>query len=78
LARNEKSVGDIMSKRFNKIYIEITNYCNLNCSFCSHNLLPKKEMSVEEFKIVINKIKKFTNSIYLHVKGEPLLHQHQS
>lgn len=60
--------------RFNKIYVEITNYCNLRCSFCSIDNRLKKEMSVEEFKIVIDKIKNYTNNIYLHVKGEPLLH----
>ncbi len=63
-----------MSKRFTKIYIEITNICNLSCSFCSKDNLQRKEMSVDEFKIVINNIKDYTDSIYLHVKGEPLLH----
>lgn len=63
-----------MSKRFSKIYVEITNYCNLNCSFCSKDKRSKKEMSVNEFKEVISKIKDYTESIYLHVKGEPLLH----
>ena len=65
-----------MSKRFSKIYVEITNNCNLNCSFCSKDNLPKKEMSVDEFRIVIDKIKDYTDNIYLHVKGEPLLHSH--
>lgn len=63
-----------MSKRFSKIYIEITNNCNLSCSFCSKDLRSKKDMSVEEFKDVISKVKDYTDSIYLHVKGEPLLH----
>ena len=63
-----------MSKRFSKIYVEITNICNLNCSFCSKDNLKKKEMSLDEFKIVISKIKDYTDNIYLHVKGEPLLH----
>jgi radical SAM protein with 4Fe4S-binding SPASM domain len=31
-------------------------------------------MSVEEFQIIVNKIRPFTNYIYLHVLGEPLLH----
>ena len=61
-------------KRFSKIYVEITNFCNLHCSFCSKDILPKKEMTVDEFQIVIDKIKDYTNNIYLHVKGEPLLH----
>lgn len=63
-----------MSKRFSKIYVEITNMCNLNCSFCSKDNLPKREMTPNEFRIVIDKIKNYTDSIYLHVKGEPLLH----
>lgn len=63
-----------MNKRFSKIYVEITNICNLNCSFCSKDNLKKKEMSLDEFKIVISKIKDYTDNIYLHVKGEPLLH----
>ena len=63
-----------MSKRFAKIYVEITNVCNLSCSFCSKSHLPKREMSVDEFKIVVDKIKNYTDSVYLHVKGEPLLH----
>ncbi len=60
--------------RFSKIYVEITNYCNLSCSFCSKDLREKKEMTIDEFKIVIEKIKDYTKNIYLHVKGEPLLH----
>ena len=63
-----------MHKRFSKIYVEITNFCNLSCSFCSKDSLPRKEMSVNEFKKIIFKIKDYTDSLYLHVKGEPLLH----
>lgn len=63
-----------MKKRFKKIYIEITNRCNLNCSFCGKNKRDYRDMSLLEFKLVINKIKKYTDYIYLHVKGEPLLY----
>ena len=61
-------------KKYKKIYVEITNNCNLNCSFCSKVLKPKKNMTLEEFKTILNKIKNYTDYIYLHVKGEPLLH----
>ena len=63
-----------MNKRFSKIYVEITNYCNLDCSFCSKDKREKKEMTPSEFQKVICKIKDYTDNIYLHVKGEPLLH----
>ena len=60
--------------KFKRIYIEITNICNLNCSFCSTSLRPKKEMTPKEFEEVIKKINNYTDYIYLHVKGEPLTH----
>ena len=59
---------------FKKIYIEITNNCNLNCSFCTHNKRANKFMSIEEFEIILSKIKGHTKHLYLHVLGEPLLH----
>lgn len=60
--------------KFKKIYVEITNHCNLNCFFCGNTTRSKKEMSCSEFLEVIKKIKPYTDYIYLHVKGEPLLH----
>lgn len=61
--------------KFKKIYIEITNICNLNCSFCSASNKIKKEMTIEEFEVILKKIEKYTDYIYLHVKGEPLIHK---
>ena len=63
-----------MSKKFNRVYVEITNYCNLSCSFCSKDTRVKKEMTIDEFRDVISKVKDYTENICLHVKGEPLLH----
>jgi len=59
---------------YKKIYLEITNNCNLDCSFCIKNNRQKKFMSIEEFKIILDKIKSKTNYLYFHVSGEPLLH----
>lgn len=61
-------------KKYRKIYIEITNNCNLNCSFCSKDERKRKFMSLEEFETILKKINQYTDYIYLHVKGEPLLH----
>ena len=63
-----------MKKRFKRIYIEIINICNKNCKFCSPLLRPLRFMSVEEFEYILKEIKEYTDYIYLHVKGEPLLH----
>ncbi|MEG2447628.1 MAG: radical SAM/SPASM domain-containing protein [Bacilli bacterium] len=60
--------------KFKKIYVEITNSCNLKCSFCSKSSRKKREISPIEFQHIINQIKPYTDYIYLHIKGEPLLH----
>ncbi len=59
---------------FKKIYIEITNNCNLNCSFCPKNSRNKQFIDVENFKIILDKIKNHTKYLYFHLMGEPLLH----
>ena len=61
-------------KKFKKIYIEITNKCNLQCSFCSPVKRKKEIMDIETFENIILKIKDYTDYVYLHVKGEPLSH----
>ena len=61
-------------KKFKKIYIEITNICNLSCSFCSIDNRLKEIITPEKFEEILKKIDKYTDYIYLHVKGEPLLH----
>ena len=59
---------------YKKVYLEITNNCNLNCSFCIKNNRDKKFISMDEYKIVLNKLKDYTKYLYFHVSGEPLLH----
>lgn len=61
-------------KRFKKVYIEITNNCNLNCSFCIGNTRVRKFMCFDDFKLILSKIRDFTDYIYLHILGEPLIH----
>ena len=61
-------------KRFAKVYVEISNVCNLKCSFCPGTTRNPKQMDVEEFKIVLAKIKDYTDYIYFHLLGEPLFH----
>ena len=59
---------------FKKIYLEITNNCNLSCDFCIKNSRPRKFMSKSEFLQVLDKVKSHTNYLYFHVLGEPLIH----
>lgn len=66
------AVGDEM--RFKKIYIEISNMCNLQCPFCIQNQRPPHSLSFAQFAHVIREIKPYTQYVYLHVMGEPLLH----
>ncbi|MFH1216697.1 MAG: radical SAM protein [Pseudomonadota bacterium] len=61
-------------KKFKKIYIEITNRCNLTCSFCHQSKRAKAWMSPEDFAEIAGQIRNFTSHIALHVLGEPLLH----
>ncbi len=61
-------------KKISRIYIEITNLCNLSCSFCVGNVRTPRFMSTDEFAHVIEQAKPYTNHIYLHVLGEPLVH----
>lgn len=60
--------------KFKKIYLEITNNCNLNCPFCIGNKRFKRELSMNEFKVILDKVKNYTNYLYFHILGEPLIH----
>lgn len=61
-------------KRFRKIYVEITNICNMHCSFCPETKRVKATMSTNSFEHIAKQIATYTDYVYLHVKGEPLLH----
>ncbi len=60
--------------KIKRVYIEITNRCNLRCSFCTPHHRPYQDMSIDNFKKIIDEVKSITSYIYLHVHGEPLCH----
>lgn len=60
--------------RFKKAYLEITNVCNLNCAFCPGTKREKRFMTADEFGVLASKLRPYTDYLYLHLMGEPLLH----
>ena len=60
--------------KYKKAYIEITNICNMSCSFCHGHKRELRRMSREEFKTVIDKLRGQTEYLYYHLMGEPLTH----
>ena len=61
-------------KRFNKIYLEISNVCNLKCHFCPGTKRTPKIMMEEEFSTLLPKLRPFADYLYFHLMGEPLCH----
>ena len=59
-----------------KIYLEITNVCNLDCSFCHKTSRKKKFLSEEEFEVLTDKLSGKAKYLYFHLMGEPTLHPH--
>ena len=57
-----------------RVYLEITNRCNLQCSFCRPHQRPLEEIQPEQFALILKQLQGLTKHLYLHVKGEPLLH----
>ena len=57
-----------------RIYIEITNRCNLSCDFCPGTRRPPRTMTPAEFRTLTQKLRGETGYLYFHVLGEPLLH----
>ncbi|WP_032120629.1 radical SAM/SPASM domain-containing protein [Clostridium amazonitimonense] len=61
--------------KFKKIYIEITNACNLSCDFCPQTKRKSEFIDFNKFSYILDEIKPYGEYIYFHVKGEPLLHR---
>ena len=61
---------------YNKVYIEITNRCNMNCSFCHGHSRAPWSMSTEEFAHILEQLTDQTQYLYYHLMGEPLTHPH--
>lgn len=61
-------------RRFNKIYLEISNLCNLRCAFCPGTKRASKAMTEAEFASLLPKLRPWADYLYFHLMGEPLCH----
>ena len=59
---------------FERLYIEISNICNLQCSFCPEVIREKKILSITDFRKFATQAQPLTKQICLHLMGEPLAH----
>ena len=60
--------------RFRKVYLEISNICNLKCSFCPGTKRQKRAMSESDMEVLLPKLQPYTDYLYFHLMGEPLCH----
>ncbi len=59
---------------FKRVYLEISNICNVQCSFCPVVEKDNKLMDVAEFEAILKQVAPLTDIICLHLMGEPLAH----
>ena len=57
-----------------RVYLEITNVCNLACAFCPGTTRTPHFLSEEEFDRLTDALRGETQYLYFHLMGEPLLH----
>lgn len=58
-----------------KLYVEITNVCNLRCSFCPGTRRADRFLSPAEFSLLLDRLSPVPDAfLFLHLMGEPLLH----
>lgn len=59
---------------YSRVYVEITNICNMACSFCHGHARTPRRMSADEFSRVLDALQGQTKFVYYHLMGEPLTH----
>ncbi|MBT7610160.1 MAG: radical SAM protein [Bacteriovoracaceae bacterium] len=63
---------------YKRVYIEISNICNLQCSFCPIVDRDNKVLEVDNFQKIIKQVAPITKEVCLHLMGEPIAHPHFS
>ena len=57
-----------------KAFLEITNVCNLSCTFCHKTVREKRFMTDAEFDSLTDRLRGRVRYLYFHLMGEPTLH----
>ena len=52
----EKTRGEEGAGMLNRVYVEITNVCNLSCAFCPGTKRERRFLSPEEFCVIAEKL----------------------
>lgn len=60
--------------KFKRIYLELSNYCNLDCVFCTPSNKNTRMMDLDLAKKGIDEASILTNELCFHVLGEPLIY----
>lgn len=63
-----------MPKQFYRVNIEISNVCNLQCSFCPEVIRQKSLIDLSLFRTVAEQVAPLTKVVSLHLMGDPLVH----
>ncbi len=77
----EKTTGGIPAcfpSKFDRIHVELTNFCNFSCTFCPDGVMTRKRgfMDVGLARSVLDQIAEMdlARKVTFHVMGEPLMH----
>lgn len=62
-------------KKFKRVYIEITNVCNLECNFCPKTSRKLGFMDEKSFEHILKCVKPYSDYVYFHLMGEPFLNR---
>lgn len=74
---NYKGKRSFLSSLPVRLWIETASICNLKCVMCLNKALPKEEKGLMDFalfKRIINEVRDYVYDVYLHHRGEPLIH----
>ena len=59
---------------YSRAYVEITNICNMRCTFCHGHSRKMRQLTREEFAHILRQLQGQTGYVYYHLMGEPLTH----